>query len=60
LVGFLDGEAARGGAADDAGVGAFAVFVEFRGPGDLCDDLVEGVALLVRGKRPAGRRPAGG
>ncbi len=55
LAGFLDGEAAGGGASHDVGVGAFAVSVEFRGPGDLCDDLGEGSVLLVRGKKPAGR-----
>jgi hypothetical protein len=52
LAGFLDGVLVVAGAADGAGVGAFAAGVEPGGPGDVGGDQVEGPSALVRGKKP--------
>ena len=56
--GFLDAVGVVPGALDDAGIGAFAAFVQVPGAGDLGDGAFER-ALPVRGEKP-GRRPGGG
>lgn len=52
VAGFLDRVLVVAGAADDAGVGAFAAGVKSGRPGDVGGDLVERVCALVRGKKP--------
>jgi hypothetical protein len=60
LAGFPDGVVVVAGSLDGAGVGPLAAGVKVPGAGDLGEDLVKGVFLLVRGERPQGRRPGGG
>ncbi len=52
LAGFLDGVMVVAGAADDAGVAAFAALVEPGWAGDVTGDPVEDAGLFVRGKKP--------
>jgi len=60
LAGFPDGVGVVAGSLDGAGVGPLAAGVEVPRAGDLGDDLLERIFLLVRGERSPGRRPGGG
>jgi hypothetical protein len=60
LAWFPDGVGVVAGSLDGAWVGPLAAGVEVPRAGDLGDDLLEGVFVLVRGERPPDRRPGGG
>ena len=61
VAGALDPVGVVTGALDDPGVGPVPPFrVEVLFPGDVGHDPGQDSCLLVRGKRPPGRRPGGG